>query len=537
VNGIEVGFIGAGNMATAMIKGITSTKTLPGSKIMVINKSNKERIWNLCDQYGVKEARDYRELVASSPVIIIAVKPQQITEVLESIYGLVAQDKLVISIAAGIMINMIESALGKGVPVIRAMPNTPAQAGEGVTVLCASFRVTGEQKTKAESIFSSIGSTFWIDEIYMDAVTALSGSGPAYFYRLAQEMTEVAVEMGLERQLSEQLARQTLIGAGYLLRNTQLPIKDLIRQIASPDGTTEAALHVFESNRLGLLVEEAMGKALRRSEEIASTYADKGIKERSAITRARRIVVKIGSTTVTDDKGVFNEALLRNIVKQISAIQSEGREIVLVSSGAMAAGKGKLGDGKACTITEKQVLAAVGQGLLMKSYETLFDEYGLTVGQVLLTREDLSSPKRSSLCKDTLDEMLEKGIIPIVNENDTVAVEEIRFGDNDTLSARVATLISADLLILLTDTNGFYDKDPRNNEDANLISTIRHIDASILSMAQGTENSVGTGGMITKVWAANIALEKGIPTVIANGNEPRVIESILEGRLIGTLFI
>ena len=141
------------------------------------------------------------------------------------------------------------------------------------------------------------------------------------------------------------------------------------------------------------------------------------------------------------------------------------------------------------------------------------------------------------LCKDTLDEMLEKGIIPIVNENDTVAVEEIRFGDNDTLSARVATLISADLLILLTDTDGFYDKDPRNNEDANLISTIRHIDASILSMAQGTENSVGTGGMITKVWAANIALEKGIPTVIANGNEPRVIESILEGRLIGTLFI
>ena len=216
---------------------------------MVINKSNKERIWNLCDQYGVKEARDYRELVASSPVIIIAVKPQQITEVLESIYGLVAQDKLVISIAAGIMINMIESALGKGVPVIRAMPNTPAQAGEGVTVLCASFRVTGEQKTKAESIFSSIGSTFWIDEIYMDAVTALSGSGPAYFYRLAQEMTEVAVEMGLERQLSEQLARQTLIGAGYLLRNTQLPIKDLIRQIASPDGTTEAAL--MSSNPTG----------------------------------------------------------------------------------------------------------------------------------------------------------------------------------------------------------------------------------------------------------------------------------------------
>src|SRR5690606_6232304 len=146
-------------------------------------------------------------------------------------------------------------------------------------------------------------------------------------------------------------------------------------------------------------------------------------------------------------------------------------------------------------------------------------EYGLTVGQVLLTRDDLGSPKRSALCKDTLEAMLKRGIIPIINENDTVAVEEIRFGDNDTLSARVAVLIGADLLIMLTDTDGFYDKDPRLLPDARLITTIRDIDPEILAMAQGSHNvDVGTGGMITKVWAANMALQHGIPTVIANGS-------------------
>ncbi len=537
MNSVEIGFIGAGTMATAIVKGLTSGKTLPGSEIMVINKNNRKRIANLCGTYRVKAAKDYEELVMSSKIIILAIKPDQMTGVLDAVSNLITENHLVISIVAGITITSIEASLKPEVPVIRAMPNTPAQVGEGVSVLCASHRVTNEQKAKAESVFSSVGKVFWLDEVYMDAVTALSGSGPAYFYRLAQEMAEVAVEMGLGRQLSEALSRQTLIGAGYLLKSTGLTLKELIGQIACPQGTTEAALQVFESNRLSLLVEEAMANASRRSEEISNTYTDKETRKRSAITRARRVVVKIGSSTVTDENGVFNEKLLRDIVIQVSSIMSEGREVVIVSSGAIAAGKGRIGRENNLSMTEKQVLAAVGQGLLMKSYETLFEEYGLTVGQVLLTRDDLGSPKRSSLCKNTLEEMLKMGIIPIINENDTVAVEEIRFGDNDSLSARVAVLIDADLLVLLTDTEGFYDKDPRTNSGAKLITTIRNIDASVLDMAKGTHNvDVATGGMITKVWAANMALEHGIPAVIANGSMPGVLRLILDGNLIGTLF-
>ena len=190
-------------------------------------------------------------------------------------------------------------------PVIRAMPNTPAQVGAGVSVLCGSHRVTDEHKAHADGVFSAIGKVVWLDEIYMDAVTALSGSGPAYFYRLAQEMTEVAVEMGLDRQVAEELSRQTLIGAGCLLKSTDLTLKQLIDQIASPNGTTEAALRVFESNGLGLLVEEAMGKALRRSEEISAAYAEYETRKRAAITRARGIVGKNGLPPGPPRKKVF----------------------------------------------------------------------------------------------------------------------------------------------------------------------------------------------------------------------------------------
>lgn len=537
MDGVEIGFIGAGAIATAIVKGLTSGTALPGSEIMVINKNNRNRIANLCSTYGVKAAKDYAELITSSRIIVLAIKPNQMTEVLEATSNVITGNHLVISVAAGITIKSIEAYLKPEVPVIRAMPNTPAQIGEGVSVLCANHRVTNKQKEKAELVFSSVGKVFWLDEIYMDAVTALSGSGPAYFYRLAQEMTEVAVEMGLGRQLSQELSRQTLIGAGGLLKHAGLTLKELIDQIASPHGTTEAALRVLESSRLSLLVEEAMGKALRRSEEISETYSDRETRKRSAITRARRVVVKIGSSTVTDENGAFNERLLRDIASQVSSTMSEGREVVIVSSGAIAAGKGRIGRERNLSTTEKQVLAAVGQGLLMRSYETLFEEFGLTVGQVLLTKDDLASPKRSALCQDTLEEMLKRGIIPIINENDTVAVEEIRFGDNDSLSARVAVLINADLLVLLTDTEGFYDKDPRTNAGAKLITTVTNIDASVLSMAQGTSNvDVATGGMITKVWAANMASDHGIPTVIANGSTLNVLRLILDGNSIGTLF-
>lgn len=532
-----IGFIGAGAMASSIIKGLAGKEKFRGENIRVINKGNRGRIESLCRFYGVIEAKSLDELVSSSKTILLAVKPKEMAEVLGTLSGLVSEGNLVVSVAAGITTESIERFLGPGVAVVRAMPNTPAQVGQGASVLCANRQATREQKASAESIFSSVGRVYWLDEKHMDSVTALSGSGPAYFYRFAQEMAEAAEKMGLDRDISEELARQTLLGTGCLLKDNDLSLEELVSQIASPNGTTEAALKVFGANGMKALVERAMGEASLRSTEISQSYSVQSTANRSLISSAKRIVVKLGSSTVTDAEGNMDQGLLRKIAGQVSKMMAQGREVVIVSSGAIAAGRKKVGKEEGRSITEKQVLAAVGQGLLMKVYEIIFEELGFAVGQVLLTKDDLANPKRSSLCRNTLDAMLKKSVVPIINENDTVAVEEIRFGDNDSLSARIAVLIGADLLILLTDTDGLYDKDPRTDSDAKLITDIKNIDASILEMAKGTqEGGVGTGGMITKVWAANIAWEHGIPTVIANGGMPDALTFIIDGQPVGTLF-
>ncbi len=531
-----LGFIGAGTMATAIIEGLTKAQDYPGTEITVINKKDKSKIDFLCETHGVKAARGYEDLTEASTTLVLAVKPQDMPEVLDRLRGLVNKNHLVISTVAGITLDSIGASFGAGVPVIRAMPNTPARVGEGVSALCFNANVSDEQKRLAERLFSTVGRVFWVNEGCMDAVTALSGSGPAYFYRLAQEMAKAASEMGLEKHLSERLSTQTLIGAGALLKHSPVGLEQLISEITSPQGTTEAALRVLESKTMSRLVQEALDKACSRSHEISEAFCDKETRRRQAISQAKRLVVKIGTSTIAGRDGIFNRDLVRDLATQISQLIARGKEIVLVSSGAIASGRGRLGAVRCPGITEKQVLSAVGQSILMRNYESVFEEFELTVGQVLLTKDDLGNPRRSALCRNTLEGMLEWGIVPVINENDAVAVEEIRFGDNDSLSAQVAVLLDADLLVLLTDTEGFFTKDPHTDPDAEFIPTVRSIDAGVFQMAGGTHNTQASGGMTTKVWAASTAQRCGIPTVIAKGSMPDVLQRITRGDLVGTLF-
>lgn len=523
----KIGFIGAGNIASAIIRSATSKGLYAGSDIMVINKRNRDRIQALQAECGVSPAKDLREMARFCSVLVIAVKPDQVPEVLDGLAGALDGDHLLVSVAAGVTLGYIEAAAGAEVPVIRAMPNTPALVGEGVVALSAGGRVTPLEREKAEKILGGTGKVYWVDESLLDVITALSGSGPAYFYALAAEMAAAAGKMGLDPELAEGLARQTLVGAGHLLKTSRAGLGDLMKQVTSPNGTTAAALKAFEDRRLDLVVEEAMAKAAARSREIS------GMPGRHALTKSRRIVVKVGSSTITGEGGL-NPRVISGLVAQIASLRAEGREVLLVSSGAMAAGRGKIGSALADTLTGKQVLSAVGQGLLMQTYESLFGARGITVAQVLLTREDLSSPKRSSLCRNTLAELTARGIVPIINENDAVAVDEIKLGDNDTLSARVAVLVSADLLILLTDTDGLYTKDPRRYPDARLLTTVNDIDPGMLGMLQENGTPPGTEGMATKLWAANLAVEHGIPAVIANGTREDVLQAIVGGREVGT---
>ncbi len=253
---------------------------------------------------------------------------------------------------------------------------------------------------------------------------------------------------------------------------------------------------------------------------------------------ASRIVIKVGSSSLTDESGCLSEKKLSNLTKQISYIQTFcNAQVVLVSSGAIACGRNKLGWLKRdITLAEKQAAAAVGQGVLMNMYEEMFAKEGIVIAQVLLTKADVQDSLHIRNIERTMNTLLSHSVIPIVNENDTVAVDEIRFGDNDTLSSLVARLILAHKLILLTDIDGLYTANPRQNGDAKRIDEVFEITRSMEKNASSATSSVGTGGMKTKLHAAKLAVEQGTDVVIASSSEPNVIPRILSGERIGTLF-
>jgi glutamate 5-kinase len=254
--------------------------------------------------------------------------------------------------------------------------------------------------------------------------------------------------------------------------------------------------------------------------------------------KGRRIVVKVGSSILASiEKGLHYE-VFSHLTKEISDLKRQGYEIVLVSSGAIAAGMEKLGyKTRPQAITQKQATAAVGQTRLMNIYESYFSRYQQMVAQVLLTHDDLSHRRRFLNARNTLLALLRLGITPIINENDTVVVDEIKFGDNDNLSALITNLIGADLLIILTDMDGLCDSDPRVNPHARCIPLIEDIEGDIEGMAGETKNEMSVGGMISKIQAARKASRFGIPTVVARGTKDGVLHQILKGKEIGTLIL
>ena len=263
---------------------------------------------------------------------------------------------------------------------------------------------------------------------------------------------------------------------------------------------------------------------------------------REQIKECSRIVVKVGTSTLTYDNGNINLTRIEKLTRVLSDLMNSGKEVVLVTSGAVGVGVNKLKlKEKPKSIKEKQAVAAVGQCELMHIYSKFFGEYSHVVGQVLLTRDVVEDDHIRENVVNTFETLLENGIIPIVNENDTVAIDEIenivRFGDNDNLSAIVAQLVCADLLIILSDIDGFYDSDPRGNENAKLLDEIEEITEELEVCAGGAGTNLGTGGMATKLIAAKRATKQGIDMVLANGSNPEVILDILEGKEIGTLFV
>lgn len=251
-----------------------------------------------------------------------------------------------------------------------------------------------------------------------------------------------------------------------------------------------------------------------------------------------KITVKVGTSTLTHKTGRLNIRRVEELCKVLSDVKNAGHDIVLVSSGAIGMGVGKLNMAdKPQDMPTKQAAAAVGQCELMYVYDNLFQEYNHTVGQILITGEDLADSVRHENFTNTLNRLLELGALPIINENDTIATSEIAVGDNDTLGALVAASVKSDLFIVLTDIDGLYTADPRRDPNAQLISEVTEITEEMLQGAGGQGSSLGTGGMATKLSAAKIAMDAGVDMIIVNGSSPEIIYDAVDGRSVGTRFI
>lgn len=257
----------------------------------------------------------------------------------------------------------------------------------------------------------------------------------------------------------------------------------------------------------------------------------------SAIENAKRIVVKVGTSSLTYETGKINIRRLVKLCSVLADLHNSGKQVVLVTSGAIGVGVGKLGlKEKPKDIPGRQAAATVGQCELMFMYDKYFGENGVKTGQLLITKSDIENEKRRENLENTFEKLFEYDAVPVINENDAVATEEIVYGDNDSLSAIVAKLIKADALIILSDIDGLYDENPNENPDARLIPVVKEINDDIRALCGGAGSSRGTGGMITKIHAAEIATENGIPTVIMNGTAPQDIYKLIDGHSVGTLF-
>ncbi|MBR6394123.1 MAG: glutamate 5-kinase [Ruminococcus sp.] len=258
------------------------------------------------------------------------------------------------------------------------------------------------------------------------------------------------------------------------------------------------------------------------------------------ISQKKRIVIKLGTSTLAHKTGKLNIRRMTNLVRVISDLHNSGKEIIMVSSGAVGLGAGKLGLPEKPKETKlKQAVAAIGQCELMHVYDDMFAKYSVTVGQILLTKTIINNESHCQNFKNTIESLVGMDVIPIVNENDTIAIDELELeiGENDSLSALVAELSGADLLLILSDIDGLYDDDPRTNPDAKPIHVVKEVTPEIESVAGGAGTSLGTGGMSTKINAAKIATEAGIDMVIMNGKDPELLYDLFEDKEIGTIFL
>jgi glutamate 5-kinase len=537
-----IGFIGAGSMTEALLRGIVQTGVVEAKNILLVNRENRARVEKLVEVWGVA-AVSKEELVEKADILFLAVKPKDVAQVMCELGPKLKQEQILISVAAGIPTSFLEGFCNEKVQVIRAMPNTSCTVLASATGISRGSFAGEEALRVTEKLFSAVGIVEIVEEERQNLITGLSGSGPAYVYYMVEALEQAGTKLGLPEESALQLATQTVYGAAKMLMETGEKARDLRAKVSSPGGTTLAGLKAMSEYGFQEAVFAGVQAASIRAKEMGLEFTgmnavDLPKNSNPLIEHAvKRVVIKVGSSTLNHANGGLCHASLVKLVAEIARLRELGLEIVVVSSGAVAAGMGILGlKTRPKAIKERQAAAAVGQGYLIQRYNEELSRFGLNSAQILLTRLDLADRDRYQNARNTLETLLQNGIIPIVNENDTVAIEELCFGDNDRLSAMVAGLVDAQLLVIFSDVDGLYTDNPRGNAQAELISRVTDITTETFELASGKGSQLGTGGMSSKLNAGKIANSFGIGMLILNGSKPEQLKEFLEGTARGTYF-
>ena len=504
---MNITIIGAGNMGGSTALGFAGSGAVEASCITVT--ARHETSLDRFKERGLRTTTDNRSAVRDADIVFFAVKPWQMEAVLKETKDVMDyRRQLIVSIAPGIKPGELKEWLAKdgSVPSLAyAIPNTAIEIGESMTYISA-ITASEEQTALLKDLFDKVGKTQVVPLDLMLSGTSLASCGIAYAMRYISASAEGGARLGLDGGQIGEAVCQTVRGAAALVDAKGFDPEHEIDRVTTPNGLTIRGLNAMEE----------------------AGFSDSVIKGLMVIKapKSKRIVVKVGSNVLTRSDGSLDTTRVSSIVDQIVALRAQGYETVLVTSGAVACGRSVLReDRKLSDVQQRQLYSAVGQVRLMDLYYRLFQNYGITVGQVLTQKKNFDEGQEYSNQKSCMEVMLQGKVLPIVNENDTVSITELMFTDNDELSGLVAEMVGAESLVILTNVDGVFDGAP-DDPEAKVIRSIQPGD-SVEQHISARKSSSGRGGMLSKCKVAMELAAKGIRVIIANGGRDNILVDVL----------
>lgn len=504
---MKITFIGAGKIGGAAAIGLAAARAVEPGDITVTTRHARSQ--TKYRKYGIKTTLHNAEAVKDADIVLFAVKPWQMEEAIKEVReSLDYSRQLIVSIAPGVASTKLLEWLGKPgeqPSLAFVIPNTAIEICESMTFISPVTASDGQIAT-LKSLFDRTGKSIIVPESQILAGTSVASCGIAYAMRYISASVEGARQLGLPEDSLNEVVCQTVRGAAHLIAAKDSDPEKEIDKVTTPGGLTLRGLNAMETS--------GFSEAVQKGITVVNS-------------RKHRIVVKVGSNVLTREDGALNTTRVSSIVDQIVAARAKGYEVVLVTSGAVACGRSILHpNNKLDDVQQRQLYSAVGQVRLMDLYYKLFLDYGIQAGQILTMKKNFSGKREYNNQRNCMEVMLQSGVVPIVNENDTVSIKELMFTDNDELSGLVATMMGAETLVILSNVDGVYDGCP-SEQGAKVIAKVRPGD-DFDRFVTDTRSEFGRGGMTSKCRIASETAAAGVKVVIANGNRGNILLDVLE---------